>query len=61
MPASLKRIRTTINVTPTAGDKCLTVTIKVTAYDNGMVEGDGIPINEARHMTREVAGSVRLT
>ncbi|MFQ6169965.1 hypothetical protein ACK8HX_00030 [Oryzobacter sp. R7] len=30
---------------PTARDKGLTLTIKVTAYDNGMVEVDGIPIN----------------
>jgi hypothetical protein len=36
-----------MNVTPTAGDKGLTATIKVTAYDNGMVEVDGIPINES--------------
>jgi hypothetical protein len=47
MPASLKRIRSTMNVTPTARAKGLTITIKVTAYDNGMVEVDGIPINES--------------
>lgn len=47
MPASLKRIRESMSVIPTARDKGLTLTIKVTAYDNGMVEVDGIPINES--------------
>ena len=43
MPASIKRIRESWNVKPTARNKGLTLTVKVTAYDNGMV--DGIPIN----------------
>ena len=47
MPASLRRIRSTMNVTTTAGDRGPAVTIKVTAYNNGMVEVDGIPINES--------------
>jgi hypothetical protein len=45
MPASIKRIRESWNVKPTPRDKGLTLTVKVTAYDNGMVEVDGIPIN----------------
>lgn len=45
MPASIKRIRESWNVNPTPRDKGLTLTVKVTAYDNGMVEVDGIPIN----------------
>lgn len=45
MPASIKRIRESWNVKQTARDKGLTLTIRVTAYDNGMVEVDGIPIN----------------
>lgn len=45
MPASIKRIRESWNVKPTARDKGLTLTVKVAAYDNGMVEVDGIPIN----------------
>jgi len=44
-PASIKRIRECWNVKPTPRDKGLTLTVKVTAYDNGMVEVDGIPIN----------------
>jgi hypothetical protein len=36
-----------MRVTTTTRDKGLTLTIKVTAYDNGMVEVDGIPINES--------------
>jgi hypothetical protein len=47
MPASLKRIRESMSVKPTVREKGLTLTIKVTAYDNGMVEVDGIPINES--------------
>ncbi len=45
MPASIKRIRESWHVKPTARDKGLTLILKVTAYDNGMVELDGIPIN----------------
>jgi hypothetical protein len=49
MPASIKRIRESWSVNPTARDKGLTLTLKVTAYDNGMVEVDGIPINVEPH------------
>lgn len=49
MPASIKRIRESWNVKPTARNKGLTLTVKVTAYDNGMVEVDGIPINVGPH------------
>jgi len=45
MPASIKRIRESWSVKPTARDKGLALTLRVTAYDNGMVEVDGIPIN----------------
>lgn len=45
MPASIKRIRESWNVKPTPRNKGITLTVKVTAYDNGMVEVDGIPIN----------------
>jgi hypothetical protein len=47
MPASLERIRGSMTVEPTAKDKGLTLTLRVTAYDNGMVEVNGVPINEA--------------
>ena len=47
MSASLERIRRSMTVEPTAKDKGLTLTLRVTAYDNGMVEVNGIPINEA--------------
>ncbi len=49
MPASIKRVRESWNVKQTARNKGITLTIKVTAYDNGMVEVDGIPINLAPH------------
>ena len=45
MPARLDRVRQSMSVEPTARDKGLTLTMRVTAYDNGMVEVDGIPIN----------------
>ena len=46
MPASLARIRKNMQVRPTARDKGLELVIRVIAYDNGMVEFDGVPINE---------------
>ena len=47
MPAGLERIRRSMTVDPTPNDKGLTLTLRVTAYDNGMVEVNGIPINKA--------------
>jgi hypothetical protein len=46
MPASLDRIRRTMDVKPTPKDKGLTLTLRLTAYDNGMVQLDGVPIND---------------
>jgi hypothetical protein len=59
MPASIKRIREFWNVKPTARDKGLTLTLKVTAYDNGMVEVDASPSTSSRTMTKVLAGWVR--
>jgi hypothetical protein len=47
MPGTLKRVRHEMDVKPTPRDKGLTLTLRVTAYDNGMVEVDGVPINAA--------------
>ena len=47
MPGTLKRIRGEMDVKPTPRDKGLTLTLRVTAYDNGMIEVDGVPINAA--------------
>ena len=44
MPASLKRIRENMKVKPTARDKGLQLTITVVAYDNGIIEVDGVPM-----------------
>ncbi len=46
-PGTLKRIRDEMTVKPTSRDKGLTLTITVTAYDNGMIKVDGQPINQA--------------
>jgi hypothetical protein len=46
MPASLNRIRETMDVKPTPRNKGLTLTLKLTAYDNGMLELDTVPLND---------------
>lgn len=45
MGASIDRIRDEMKVKPTAQDKGITLTLTVTAYDNGMVAVNGTPIN----------------
>jgi len=35
-----------MDVQPTPKDKGLTLTLRLTAYDNGMVSLDGVPIND---------------
>lgn len=45
MPASLKRIRETMQLKPTARNKGLTLTLTVVAYDSGMIEVDGVPMS----------------
>jgi hypothetical protein len=47
MPGTLKRIRAEMDVKPTPRDRGLTLTLRVTAYDNGMIAVDGVPINAA--------------
>jgi hypothetical protein len=47
MPGTLKRIRDEMDVKATSRDKGLTLTLRITAYDNGMIEVDGVPINAA--------------
>jgi hypothetical protein len=47
MPATLKRVRGEMDVRPAPRDKGLTLTLRVTAYDNGMIDVDGLPINAA--------------
>ena len=44
MPARLPRIRENMKVKPTARNKGLELNVKVVAYDNGMVEVDGVPM-----------------
>jgi hypothetical protein len=47
MPASLDRIRESMTVQPTPRNKGLQLTLNLVAYDNGMIQLDGIPINVA--------------
>jgi len=44
MPATLKRLRETMKVEPTARNKGLKLTVTVVAYDTGMIEVDGVPM-----------------
>jgi hypothetical protein len=55
MPASLNRIRETMDVKPTPRNKGLTLTLKLTAYDNGMLELDTVPLND-HHSDDDVTG-----
>jgi hypothetical protein len=45
MPASTKRIRDTMKVSETAKKAGLRLQLNVVAYDNGIIELDGVPIN----------------
>lgn len=56
-PAALDRIRESMTVQPTARDKGLRLTVEVVAYDNGMIQVDGVPINAARPKTMARDGS----
>jgi hypothetical protein len=47
MAASLDRIRASMDVAPTPRDKGLRLRLEVVAYDNGMIQLDGVPINVA--------------
>jgi hypothetical protein len=44
MPATLKRIRETMKVQPTSRNKGVKLTMTVVAYDNGIIEVDGVPM-----------------
>jgi hypothetical protein len=46
MAASLERIRNSMDVKLTPENKGLILTLRLKAYDNGMIELDGIPIND---------------
>lgn len=45
MGASLERIRESMNAKPTPKGKGLVLELRLVAYDNGLIELDGIPIN----------------
>jgi hypothetical protein len=46
MAASLKTVREKMDVEPTRDNKGLVCTIRVTAYDNGLISVDGRVIND---------------
>jgi hypothetical protein len=45
MPASFERIRQEMKVEPTAQDNGLTLTIRIDAYDDGLIHKDGHSIS----------------
>ena len=47
MAGSIKRVRETMEIKPTQRNKGLQTTLRVVAYDNGMIEVNGVPINAA--------------
>lgn len=64
MAASIETIREKMDVQPTKEDKGPVCTIRVTAYDNGMIMVDGRPIHDKENpeynwvWTSEVIGCV---
>lgn len=54
MPGTLERIRGEMDVKP--APKGLTLTLRLTAYDNGMIEVDAVPINAAPAASHDRAG-----
>ncbi len=61
MPASLRRIRESMQVRSTARDKGLELTIKVVAYDTGMIQVDGIPMGSPESGWIDAAGVLMAT
>jgi hypothetical protein len=61
MPASLKRIRQAMDVRPTARNKGLKLTIAVVAYDNGIMEVDGVPMGSVESGWTDVAEVLMTT
>ena len=51
MPASIRRVRKSMNVKPTPQNKGLGLTLRIDAYDNGIVNVDGIPMNDGKDQT----------
>jgi hypothetical protein len=51
MVASIKTVREKMDVKPTKDDKGLVCTLRVTAYDNGMICVDDRPINSPADRT----------
>ena len=61
MPASLKRIREEMNVNPTARNKGLKLTVAVVAYDNGIIEVDGVPMRSVESSWTDAAEVLMVT
>ncbi|MFI7158900.1 hypothetical protein [Micromonospora chalcea] len=56
MGASRERILSSMKVQPTAQDKGLVLTLRLVAYDNGILELDGIPLSALPQEDGWVAG-----
>ncbi len=63
MPATLKRIRETMSrtVKQTPRNKGLKLTITVDAYDNGLIDVDGIPMESPETGWTDAAEVIAIT
>jgi hypothetical protein len=57
MAASIETVREKMDVKPTPEDKGLLCTIRVTAYDKGVIEVDGRPVSTSN---RRIVGSAPM-
>jgi hypothetical protein len=61
MPISINGVRKLLDVAETSEDKGLTMTVKVTAYDNGIVAVNGQPMRVERDLGRGLLAAMEHT
>jgi hypothetical protein len=61
MPVTIDGVRKLLDVQPSPEDKGLTLTIKVTAYDNGVVTINGRPLRVERDLGLGLVAAVEHT
>jgi hypothetical protein len=61
MPVTINGVRKLLDVQPSPEDKGLTLTMKVTAYDNGVVTVNGQPMRVERDLGRGLLAAMEHT
>lgn len=61
MPVTIDGVRKLLDVEPSPEDKGLTLTIKVTAYDNGVTTINGRPLRVERNLALGLLAAVEHT